>query len=501
MKSILLTLILFLQITITLTAQSLESRINEIATEFDLMGSAVVVFCDSDSLHYYFTGKSDLARNIDIAQNTKFRIASISKSVTAIAIMQLVEQNLLDLDSDIGNILEYSIRNPNYPNQSITTRMLLSHKSSIVDGSTYNNFLTATYNNYPIPNLSQLLTPSGAYYNTSQFINRAPGSYFNYANINFVILGTIIEKLSNQRFDTYCREHIFQPLGIDASFNVNDIANIDSIAVLYRKTNNTWEPQADNYQGVQPVFTNLTGYIPGTNGARFSPQGGLRISAIDLAKIFRILANLNSSPVAILNQSSINLMLSDQWTFNGTNGNYYGGLFLSWGLGIHRITSTAGYDVVLPGSSSMQGHTGEAYGLISDAFFDTIRRVGLVFITNGCGKGYTIGPTSAFYTVEEQIFNAIETYGNIDNCLTVNIKPLEKDESGFSIYPNPAENILELSISNPANPSLLKIFTIDGRLLQENRLSTKNSTLDISTLNKGIYLLKIDNSVKQLIKQ
>ena len=149
----------------------------------------------------------------------------------------------------------------------------------------------------------------------------------------------------------------------------------------------------------------------------------------------------------------------------------------------------------------MQGHTGEAYGLISDAFFDTIRRVGLVFITNGCGKGYTIGPTSAFYTVEEQIFNAIETYGNIDNCLTVNIKPLEKDESGFSIYPNPAENSLELSISNPANPSLLKIFTIDGRLLQENRLSTKNSTLDISTLNKGIYLLKIDNSVKQLIKQ
>ena len=74
MKSILLTLILFIQITITLTAQSLESRINEIATEFDLMGSAVVVFCDSDSLHYYFTGKSDLARNIDIAQNTKLEL-------------------------------------------------------------------------------------------------------------------------------------------------------------------------------------------------------------------------------------------------------------------------------------------------------------------------------------------------------------------------------------------------------------------------------------------
>lgn len=177
------------------------------------MISFVVVFCDSDSMQYYFTGKSDLARNIDIAQNTKFRIASISKTITAIAIMQLVEQNLLDLDSDIGDILEYSVRNPSFPNQKITTRMLLSHKSSIVDGSTYDNFLSATYNNYPIPNLNQLLTPGGNYYSTNQFITRTPGTYFNYSNINFVILGTIIEKLSNQRFDTYCREHIFQPLG------------------------------------------------------------------------------------------------------------------------------------------------------------------------------------------------------------------------------------------------------------------------------------------------
>lgn len=232
-KRIILPFFLSFLFSNTLRAQSLESVINEISTRYDLMGSAVVVFCDADSMQTYFTGKSDLERNIDIAQNTKFRIASISKTITAIAIMQLVDQNLLDLDSDIGDILGYSVRNPNFPNQSITTRMLLSHKSSIVDGSTYNSFLSATYNNYPILNLNQLLTPSGAYYNTSQFIIRSPGSYFNYANINYVILGTIIEKITNQRFDTYCLEHIFQPLSIEASFNVNDITNIDSVAVIY----------------------------------------------------------------------------------------------------------------------------------------------------------------------------------------------------------------------------------------------------------------------------
>ncbi len=53
-------------------AKSLESKMSEITIEYDLMVSFVVFFCDADSMKTYFTGKSDLARNIDIAQNTKF---------------------------------------------------------------------------------------------------------------------------------------------------------------------------------------------------------------------------------------------------------------------------------------------------------------------------------------------------------------------------------------------------------------------------------------------
>ena len=151
--------------------------------------------------------------------------------------------------------------------------MLLSHTSTIIDGTTYSSFLDATVNNNPIPNLSELLTTSGAYYTSGQFNNTVPGTYFNYSNINYVILGTIVEKISNTRFDVYCKQNISMPLGIDASFNVNDLVDIDQLAVLYRKPNGIWTPQADNYQGIQPVFNNLNGYIPGTNGGRFGPQG------------------------------------------------------------------------------------------------------------------------------------------------------------------------------------------------------------------------------------
>ena len=113
-------------------------------------------------------------------------------------------------------------------------------------------------------------------------------------------------------------------------------------------------------------------------------------------------------------------MFANEWTFNGNNGNNYFGLFRSWGLGIHRITSTTGNDIVLPESSTMLGHAGEAYGLVSDAYFDTIRKVGFIFMNNGVGVGYQTNNYSIFYTIEQEVFAAIENYGNIASCIESN---------------------------------------------------------------------------------
>lgn len=405
----------------SIKAQNLQQELNNVSLSNDMMGGAVIVFCEDQVLDSFYYGKSDYQRNIDVNGQTKFRVASISKTITAIAIMQLAEQNLLDLNSDIGSVLGYNIRNPNFPNVPITVKMLLSHTSTIIDGSTYSSFLQATTNNNPIPNLSEILTTSGLFYTSGQFNNKTPGTYFNYSNLNYVILGTIVEKISNLRFDVYCLQHIFQPLGLDASFNVNDLQDINEVAVLYRKNGGVWVPQADNYQGIQPVFNNLSGYVPGTNGGRFSPQGGLRCSAKDLAKIFMCVLNSGQCNTPLLANQNVNQMLNNQWTYNGSNGNNYSGLFLSWGLGIHRITSTAGSDIVLSGSSEMFGHPGEAYGLVSDMYYDTVRKAGLVFITNGVGIGYQTNGFSAFYTVEQAVFNAIETHGNLQSCQSIGL--------------------------------------------------------------------------------
>lgn len=500
MKNICVILIALLSLTSVVKAQTLINELGIISSNNDMMGGTLVVFCENGIIENISIGKSDLSRNINSTVDTKYRIASVSKTITAIAVMQLVEQNFLDLDADISTILGYSVQNPNHPNVPITTRMLLSHTSTIIDGTTYNSFLGATVNNNPILNLSELLTTTGAYYISGQFNSTVPGTYFNYSNINYVILGTIVEKITNTRFDVYCKQNISIPLGIDASFNVNDLEDINQLAVLYRKPNGIWTPQADNYQGTQPVFNNLNGYIPGTNGGRFGPQGGFRCSGQDLAKILLVLMNKgNFEGDTLLSESSCNAMFANEWTFNGSNGNNYFGLFRSWGLGIHRITSTPGNDIALPGSISMLGHTGEAYGLVSDAYFDTIRKVGFVFMNNGIGIGYQTNNNSIFYTIEQEVFAAIENYGGVMSCLqNTGFEQIQEDHT--LIYPNPTNGLVHIEIHNQTI-QLIKIYDLQGQLLKE----TTESQFDLSKYSNGTYFIRTQTEkglyTYKLIKQ
>lgn len=400
-------------------SEDLSTRIDSIRKDHDLMGGVVVVFCKDRILESIPFGTADHARNIPVSDSTAFRIASVSKAVTAIAVMRLWDDGRLDLDADIDTILGFSVRNHYYPSTPITCRMLLSHTSGIIDGDTYSGFLSASYNDDPIPDISEILSPSGSNYSSTNYENTPPGTYFHYSNLNFGILGTVVEKVTGTRFDEYCFQNIFLPLDIDGSFNVNHLMDIDDVAVLYRKRGGEWVAQADDYRGVQPVFSDLSGYVVGTNGLRFAPQGGLRITGNDLAKLFMALLNKGeSNGYRLLSPSAVAQMLGTQWLYDGSNGNSYYGLFRSWGLGTHIITNTPYNDVVLSGSQKMFGHPGEAYGLVSDAYIDTAREVGLVFMTNGSGAGYHIGSRSAFYTVEKEVFDAVEAYGKVNSCLT-----------------------------------------------------------------------------------
>lgn len=475
---------------------TIQADLSQIFMRYKLMGMSVVGICNGEVSFSHYQGLADFQRNIPIDNNTKYRIASVSKAITAMALMKLWEQGYFQLDDDVNTYLNFSLRNPNFPSKAITFRMLLSHTASLNDGSGYENFLSATYNNNPPPNLSQLLTPSGSYYTANMFLNKEPGTYFTYANITYGVIGTLIERISGKRFDIFCKENIFQPLGLDASFNIQDLSNINQVAVLYRKSGGSWVPQIDNYNGVMPPPRDLSGYTIGNNGLIFSPQGGLRISAKDLGVLAMLMINKGIyNNVRILNAATVNTMLEPQWTYNGTNGNNYYCLFNEWTLGLHSITNRTRCDVVL--GKKMVGHAGEAYGLISDWYFNVSTKEAVIFATNGSETAYATTSQSAFYAVEHEIFQAVKK--ELDRACgsgTSNppsVTALESNEY-FQVFPNPVRESLEIRFLQNENAQI-RLFNPQGKLIIEGNSKGK-AQFSITTQNlpKGVYFLHIRNS-------
>lgn len=419
----------------------LTTKLQAIKNNRGVLGMSVTVIKDKGISYSQGFGIRDVGRNLPVNDSTLYRIASISKMVTGIAFMQLYERGLINLDADISNYLGFQFRNPAFPNDIITTRQVISHTASLRDGNGYDNFLSASYNQTPPPNISTLFLPGGTYYNVEVWnSSKAPAAnYFQYGNVNFAVIGTLVEKLSNKRFDIYCRENIFIPLGMDASFNVQDIVGFNNLAALYRKNGGNWVAQADNYNGIKPAPINLGQYVIGSNGLMFGPQGGLRTSANDLSKILTALLNGGKyGDTRLLNDSTATLLRKMNWTYNGSNGNNYYGIFNSYSYGQHKTTE-------LLQTETMYGHPGEAYGLISDAYYSFDRRYGIVFITNGGQWGY--GAYSGWYDVEEDVFQA---------CLSElnNLTYVQKEENvpeGFSLLQN---------YPNPFNPATTIVYTL-----------------------------------------
>ncbi len=335
----------------------------------------------------------------------KIRVASVSKIAVAIATLMLVEEQHFSLDEDVSALLGWKLRNPNFPETPITVRSLLSHTSSVRDGARY--FIEAgkgQIRDFFYPGAE--LWDQGVHWATEP--KEEPGTYFSYANLNFGLLAAIIERASNQRFDLFLADRVFEPLALEADFNPCNLSR-SQLATTYRKRNaagdwnvdGAWQPQIDGekiscFYGMLERSDGakfLENYELGSNATLFSPQGGLRASASDLSSILRLLANegaLNGRK--ILKRGSVETMLSPAWSLNaaGDNGRTSGeaqpggardGLMTSYGLSVHRIDMRAwGF---VDGPAMLLGHLGRAYGVFSFALYDPDSRDGIAMIVTG----------------------------------------------------------------------------------------------------------------------
>ncbi len=488
-------LLFFLLFATALTAAAqanLTTALQQIGDQYNLTGMSVIVTCGEDVETAFHYGKRDIAGNLPVTDSTRFRIASISKMITALGIMKLYEDGLVGLDDDVNDYLSFNLLNPNFPFATTTIRDVLTHRTGIVDGSGYSPFLTASYAADLPPNLSELLTTGGDYYTSDLFTNVAPGTYFNYSNLNFGLAATLIEGISGQRFDTYVETNILAPLGIPATFLIDNLPNLNHLSVLYRNGGPSW----DNYGGVFPTPRDLSGYVPGTNALIFSPQGGLRASARELSDILQMLAHQGSwNGVTVLQPTTVATFTADAWTFNGSNGNNYFDLFNSWGLGIQRTTNTPGGDVIIPGSTGY-GHAGEAYGLISDAYYFPDLGRSITLIINGYygPDYYAFGTNSAFYAPEEAVFAAINQFSNAGCALGTAV--FDVTTAPIQVYPNPTSGVLHLTGSE--SPRSAAAYDLLGR---RTPLTVADRQIDVTALTTGVYLLQLDRMDGQVIIQ
>jgi len=202
----------------------LDSYVEKEMSACRIPGFALAVIQNGQLLYTKGYGKADPSGR-EVTPDTPFHIASLSKSFTALAIMQLVDRNLVELDQKVSAYLPYFTLQDPSSTQSITIRQLLNHTSTLVENA---EFAVASLrgDDTSIQELARRLSSS----RTSGVL----GETFQYNNANYIILGAIIEAVAGMSYQEYIMHNIFEPLEMHHSHLSLESALKDGLAAGYR---------------------------------------------------------------------------------------------------------------------------------------------------------------------------------------------------------------------------------------------------------------------------
>jgi CubicO group peptidase (beta-lactamase class C family) len=444
-------------------SSALDNTIQSEMTTERFPGVSTIIVKDGKIVWVASYGYADVANSILTEDTTVFLLASMSKVFTATAAMQLSQSGAVDLDADINNYLPFPIEIPNFTNDSITLRQLMTHSSGIDDnGNPMDN-----YYGYPDPTISladciqRYFSTSGSDYNASaNFSTNAPGTNYSYSNMATALSGYVTEVASGMPFDDFCDSSIFDPLCMNktawhfSDFNPNHVA----------------KPYA--YQGGNYVAYPHYGFAD-------YPDGQLRSTVMDIGNF--LIAYLNGGTLgsnSILSAASINEMWSAQVpSLNPTQGlNWYQASF---------------------GAATLWGHNGGEDGVSTDLYVDPTNNIGICVLTNGEGDAFTICEELYQYALT---LNA--NTGTAPNCNNpVGINAIE-DNDKVNLYPNPVNNSLMVSTVG-FDLNRIDIIDLTGKTVA-HFIKNLNS-IDLVNIPSGIYFLKLtgeDNTItKKFIKQ
>ena len=316
------------------SAQELDDFVNDEMRKSALPGLAWAVV-DGGNLTTGAHGVVAKGADAPVTDETRFLIGSISKSFTALAIMQLVEAGKVELDAPVSRYLPLFEERPA---GDITIRQLLSHTSG---------FSTLQGNSAPEESEtgSDAIARRTAWY-AQQAPDYPPGTRWDYSNANYLILGRVIEAASGVRYAEYIASNIFEPLGMEHSY-VSGSGKEGPLA-----------------QGHVPWFGSMRAVDAERPGLGSAPQGGIVSTAGDIGRYLRMMLNGKDDLLSAAGKAQMLEPASDASPGYG----------LGW---------------MLNGEEQSAYHTGLSPGFETIAAMIPSKRRGVVVLTNGgSGMGF-----------------------------------------------------------------------------------------------------------------
>ncbi len=326
--------------------------------KYKTSGGMVLAAKDGEIVYRQSYGWANKKAEEKISDDTYFKLASVSKLVTALPVMKLVEDGRLALAENIGHILgnpAFEAASAKYPKKSITSRMLMTHTAAINDSK--GMFMKGK-------NLTEALNPKKNK-TGSGFLDRQPGTYYKYSNYGAGILGCILEAVTGERLTDAARELVFDAMGIEAAYDPHLLQDPEKIVSTYRANGNLHITRSYRLKQAYRETVNL-------DKDYNESYGGVWIRGEDLVKIGIMLCNYGEiDGKQILQEETVREMLSSQ---NGKGGITEDS---PYGLNIERVTN-------LVSGKTVYGHQGMAEGVLCSLYFDPETKFVFALLTNGC---------------------------------------------------------------------------------------------------------------------
>lgn len=219
---------------IAATFTVVEKLLKDYAIDNHLPGLAFGIVVDGKLVFKSNYGYTDIEKKIPVTSSSLFRIASMSKSFTAMAILKLRDEGKLQLD-DPASLYIPALQNIKYPTADapvITIRHLLTHGAGFPEDNPWGDRQLADTDKDLMEFIGKQIS-----------FSNPPGIAYEYSNLGFALLGKIVTNVSGKRYQDYIRENIWQPLGMKtAAWEYGDVAP-DKLAHGYRWLNEKWNEE------------------------------------------------------------------------------------------------------------------------------------------------------------------------------------------------------------------------------------------------------------------